>query len=72
MEIDPGKANSEKPTQGESDPKPPNWLVRVVRRLIPPGPGSANEIIDVLLQTHGSVSQAVLRIPVVIAVPALG
>ncbi len=68
MEIDAGKANSEKPTQSESDLKQPNWLVRVVRRLIPPGPGSANEIIDVLLETHGSVPQAVLRIPAVNAV----
>ena len=72
MQIDAGKANSEKPTQSENDLKQPNWLVRVVRRLIPPGPGSANEIIDVLLETHGSVSQAALRIPAVIAVPALG
>jgi len=72
MEIDAGKANSEKPTQSENDLKRPNWLVRVVWRLIPPGPGSANEIIDVLLETHGSVSQAILRIPSVIAVPALG
>jgi hypothetical protein len=72
MEMDAGKANSEKPTQSESDLKRPNWLVRVVWRLIPPGPGSANEIIDVLLETHGSVPQAVLRIPAVIAVPALG
>src|SRR5262250_2245575 len=72
MEIDPGKANSEKPTHSESDPNPPNWLVRAVRALIPPGPGSANEIIDVLLETHGSVPQAVLRLPAVVAVPALG
>src|SRR5437762_13331720 len=72
MEIDAGKANSEKPTQSENDLKRPNWLVRVVWRLIPPGPGSANEIIDVLLETHGSIAQAVLRIPVLIAVPALG
>ena len=72
MEIDAGNANSEKPTQSENDLKRPNWLVRVVWRLIPPGPGSANEIIDVLLETHGSVSQAILRIPSVIAVPALG
>ena len=72
MEINAGKAPSERPTPSKTDLSPPNWLVRVVRRLIPPGPGSANEIIDVLLETHGSVSQAVLRIPVVIAVPALG
>ena len=72
MQINAGKAPSERPTPSKTDLSPPNWLVRVVRRLIPPGPGSANEIIDVLLQTHGSVSQAVLRIPAVIAVPALG
>ena len=72
MENDAGKANSERPTQRKSDVTPPNWLVRAVRGFIPPGPGSANEIIDVLLETHGSVPQAVLRIPAVIAVPALG
>ena len=72
MENDAGKANSERPTQRETDVTPPNWLMRVVRGWIPPGPASANEIIDVLLETHGSVPQAVLRIPAVIAVPALG
>ena len=40
MDINAGKANSEKPTHSESDLKRPNWLVKVVRRLIPPGPGS--------------------------------
>src|SRR5213593_289727 len=72
MEINAGKAPSERPTPSKTDLSPPNWLVRVVRGLIPPGPGSANEIIHVLLETHGSVSQAALRIPAVIAVPALG
>src|SRR5437667_10601591 len=71
MEINAGKAPSERPTPSKTDLSPPNWLVRVVRGLIPPGPGSANEIIDVLLETHGSVPQAVLRIPALIAVPAL-
>src|SRR5438093_8783156 len=72
MEMDASGTNPERPTPGAIDPVPPNWLVKVVRRLIPPGPGSANEIIDVLLETHGSIPQAVLRIPAVIAVPALG
>src|SRR5437867_5217038 len=72
MEIDAGKTNSEGPIRSETYPDPPNWLVRAVRALIPPGPGSANEIIDVLLETHGSVPQAVLRLPAVVAVPALG
>src|SRR5437899_2054661 len=72
MENDAGKAYAEKPTQLENNITPPNWHMRVVRGLIPPGPASANEIIDVLLETHGSVPQAVLRIPAVIAVPALG
>ncbi len=46
--------------------------MRVVQALVPPGPGSPNELIDVLLETHGSISQAVLRIPGAIAAPALG
>jgi len=50
MEIDAGKTNSEGPIRSETYPNPPNWLVRAVRALIPPGPGSANEIIDVLLR----------------------
>ena|SRR5947209_15875795 len=72
MEIDARKTHTQGPTPSETGLSPPNWLVRAVRGLIPPGPGSANEIIDVLLETHGSVSQAVLRIPAVIAVPAMG
>lgn len=40
MEIDAGKTNSEGPLRTETYLHPPNWLVRVVRRLIPPGPGS--------------------------------
>ena len=72
MEIDAGTTNSERPTPSETRLRAPNWLVRVIEALIPPGPGSANEIIDVLLETHGSVAQAVLRIPALIAVPALG
>ena len=72
MEIDAGTTNSERPTPSETRLRAPNWLVRVIEALIPPGPGSANEIIDVLLETHGSVVQAVLRIPALIAVPALG
>jgi len=63
MEIDAGTTNSERPTSSETHLRAPNWLVRVIEALIPPGPGSANEIIDVLLETHGSVAQAVLRIP---------
>ena len=72
MGIDAGTTNSERPTPSETHLRRPNWLVRVIGALIPPGPGSANEIIDVLLETHGSVAQAVLRIPALIAVPALG
>src|SRR6266566_6122687 len=72
MEIDAGKTNSEGPIRSETYLNPPNWLVRAVRALIPPRPGSANEIIDVLLETHGSVPQAVLRLPAIVAVPALG
>src|SRR5437899_3613183 len=72
MENDARNSHPERPTPSETELSPPNWLVIAVRGLIPPGPGSANEIIDVLLETHGSVSQAVLRIPAVIAVPAMG
>src|SRR5437879_12693164 len=72
MEIDAGTTNSERPTPSETHLRAPNWLVRVIGTLIPPGPGSANEISDVLLETHGSVGQAVPRIPALIAVPALG
>jgi hypothetical protein len=61
MEIDGGKANSERPTRSETDRRPPNWLVRVVRALIPPGPGSANQIMDVLLDTHGSILRLVKK-----------
>ena len=67
METDAGRANSEGPRPGETDPKPPKWLVRVVHALVPPDLGSPNELIDVLLETHGSISQAVLRIPGAIA-----
>ena len=67
METDAGRANSEGPRPGETDPRPPKWLVRVVHALVPPDLGSPNELIDVLLETHGSISQAVLRIPGAIA-----
>ena len=72
METDAGRANSAGPRPGETDPKPPKWLVRAVHALVPPDLGSPNELIDVLLETHGSISQAVLRIPGAIAAPALG
>ncbi len=72
METDAGRANSERPTPSRSDPRRPKWLVRVVHALVPPDLGSPNELIDVLLETHGSISQAVLRIPGAIAAPALG
>src|SRR6266487_3129799 len=66
MGTDAGRANSEGPRPGETDPKPPKWLVRVVHALVPPDLGSPNELIDVLLETHGSIPQAVLRIPAAI------
>src|SRR5947209_207076 len=72
METDAGRANSERPTPSRSDPRRPKWLVRVVHALVPPDLGSPNELIDVLLETHGSIPQAVLRIPAAIAAPALG
>ena len=72
MDFDAGPANSERPTRSEPPLRPPNWLVRLVQTLIPPGPGSANQILDVLLETHGSIPQVVLRIPAAIAMPTLG
>src|SRR6266571_6765174 len=53
MGTDAGRANSERPTPSRSDPRRPKWLVRVVHALVPPDLGSPNEIIDVLLETHG-------------------
>ena len=72
MATDAGRANSEGPTRSNTDLRAPKWLVRVVQALAPPGLGSPNELFDVLLETHGSISQAVLRIPGAIAAPALG
>src|SRR6266699_5272988 len=70
--MDAGGENSERPTRSETDLRPPKWLTRIVEALVPPDLGSPNEIIDVLLETHGSIPQAVLRIPAAIAAPALG
>src|SRR5438128_11185689 len=70
--MDAGGENSERPTRSEADLRPPKWLTRIVQALVPPGLGSPNELIDVLLETHGSIAQAVLRIPGAIAAPALG
>jgi len=72
MEIDAGRANSEGPARSKTDLREPKWLVRLVQALVPPGLGSPNELINVLLETRGSISQAVLRIPGAIAAPALG
>ena len=72
MQIDAGRENSERPTRSEADLRPPKWLARIVEALVPPELGSPNELIDVLLETHGSIAHAVLHIPVAIAPPALG
>src|SRR5437870_1878121 len=72
MPIDAGRENSERPTRSETDLRPPKWLARIVEALVPPELGSPNELIDVLLETHGSIAQAVLHIPVAVAPPALG
>ena len=72
MQIDAGRENSERPTRSETDLRPPKWLTRIVEALVPPELGSPNELIGVLLETHGSIPQAVLLIPVAIAPPALG
>ena len=72
MPIDAGRENSERPTPSETDLRPPKWLARIVEALVPPELGSPNELIGVLLETHGSIAQAVLHIPVAIAPPALG
>ena len=71
MQIDAGRENSERPTRSETDLRPPKWLARIVEALVPPELGSPNELIDVLLESHGSIAQAVLRIPVAIAPAAL-
>ena len=70
--MDAGGENSERPTRSEADLRPPKWLTRIVEALVPPELGSPNELIDVLLETHGSIPQAVVLIPVAIAPPALG
>jgi len=72
MEIDAGRSNLERPTRSETDPRPPKWLVRVVRALVPPELGSPLELTGVLLETYGSIPQAVLRIPAAVTPPALG
>jgi len=72
MPIDAGRENSERPTRSETDLRPPKWLARIVEALVPPELGSPNELIGVLLETHGSIAQAVLHIPVAVAPPALG
>src|SRR5881296_1161305 len=72
MLIDAGRENSERPTRSETDLRPPKWLTRIVEAVVPPELGSPNELIDVLLETHGSIAQAVLHIPAAIAPPALG
>ena len=72
IRMDAGGENSERPTRSEADLRPPKWLTRIVEALVPPELGSPNELIDVLLETHGSIPQAVLLIPVAIAPPALG
>ena len=72
MPIDAGRENSERPTPSETDLRPPKWLTRIVEALVPPKLGSPNELIGVLLETHGSIAQAVLHIPVAVAPPALG
>src|SRR5437870_3645117 len=72
MQIDAGRENSERPTRSETDLRPPKWLARIVEALVPPELGSPNELIGVLLETHGSIAQTVLHIPVAIAPPALG
>src|SRR5437867_10619448 len=72
MPIDAGRENSERPTPSETDLRPPKWLARIVEALVPPELGSPNELIGVLLETHGSIAQTVLHIPVAIAPPALG
>src|SRR5207245_11322540 len=63
---------SERPNRRESDLSPAKWLPRIVEALVPPELGSPNALIGVLLETHGSIAQAVLHIPVAIAPPALG
>ncbi len=72
MPIDAGRENSERPTPSETDLRPPKWLARIVEALVPPELGSPNELIGVLLETHGSIAQTVLHIPVAVAPPALG
>src|SRR5437667_10334127 len=72
MLIDAGRENSERPTPSETDLRPPKWLARIVEALVPPKLGSPNELIGVLLETHGSIAQALLHIPVAVAPPALG
>src|SRR5213594_174090 len=71
MPIDAGRENSERPTPSETDLRPPKWLARIVEALVPPELGSPNELIDVLLETHGSIGQAVLHIPVGWTSPSL-
>ena len=72
MRIDAGRENSERPTERQTDLRPPKWLTRIVEALVPPELGSPNELTGVLLETHGSIPQAVVLIPVAIAPPALG
>jgi len=71
MAIDAGRANSEGPTRSNRSES-----AKVVGESCPSFGSSRtripNELIDVLLETHGSISQAVLRIPGAIAAPALG
>src|SRR6059036_620577 len=71
MPIEAGRENSERPTRSETDLRPPKWLARIVEALVPPELGSPNELIDVLLETHGSIGQAVLHIPVGWTSPSL-
>src|SRR5437879_1463640 len=72
MPIEAGRENSERPTRSQTDLRAPKWLARIVEALVPPQLGSPNELIGVLLETHGCIAQAVLHIPVAIAPPALG
>jgi len=46
MEMDASGTNTERPTPGATYLSSPNWLVRTVRGLIPPGPGSRWKLKD--------------------------
>jgi len=62
---------SERPAHRGTVLAPPNWLVRIVEVLTPPGSASGNSIINTLWEKHGSLAGVLPHIPAAMAWPAL-